>query len=198
MTRVHSLPIEAVVIGASAGGVQALLEILTGLPVSFSPPIVALLHMPHNGVQSRLAEVLGARLALPVSEARDKERLAGSHVYVAPSGYHLSIEVGDRSFSLSGEAPVHFSRPSIDVLMTSAADVYGPSLAGVLLTGASSDGAEGLARIGECGGFTVVQDPAQAQVATMPQAAIRRRAPDRVLALGQIRALLASWAQPSC
>ena len=181
-------PVEAVVIGASAGGVHALLALLSGLPTNFFLPIIAVLHLPKER-SSRLAEVFQQRLAMSVREAADKQAIAPSTLYFAGSGYHLSIEV-DRTFSLSCEDPVNYSRPSIDVLMESAADAYGASLAGVLLTGANVDGAAGLARIKQRGGMTVVQDPAEAQVATMPEAAIRKMKPNLILTLDGIRQLL--------
>jgi two-component system chemotaxis response regulator CheB len=190
-----SRPIDAVVIGGSAGGVQALLTLLPGLPASFTLPVVVLLHLPDDR-ESRLAEVFGYRSAMPVREARDKEPIAASTIYFAPSGFHLSIEQ-ERTFSLSGEEPVHHSRPSIDVLMASAADVYGPYLAGILLTGASVDGAAGLSRIKQAGGLTVVQNPEQASVATMPLAAISRQAPDLVLSLEEIHELLLTLGSPT-
>lgn len=180
--------VDAVVIGASAGGLEALMAILARLPASYRLPLVAVLHLPSHG-ESRLAEVLAARLALPVKEAADKECIAAGTLYVAPGGYHLLIEQ-DNSFSLSCDPPVHYSRPSIDVMMESAADAWGARLAGILLTGANDDGADGLARIGEHGGLTVVQDPGEAAVATMPRAAISRRAPDLILGLADIHALL--------
>lgn len=180
--------VEAVVIGASAGGVHALLALLSGLPERFLLPIIAVLHLPKER-DSRLADVFQQRLAMTVREAADKETIAPSTLYFAGSGYHLSIEM-DRTFSLSCEEPVNYSRPSIDVLMESAADAYGPSLAGVLLTGANFDGAAGLARIKQRGGLTAVQDPAEAQVATMPQAAIHKLKPNLILTLDGIRQLL--------
>lgn len=183
-----SHPVEAVVIGASAGGVHALLALLSGLPTGFFLPIIAVLHLPKER-DSRLAAVFQQRLAMSVREAADKEAIAASTLYFAGSGYHLSIEA-DRTFSLSCEDPVNYSRPSIDVLMESAADAYGASLAGVLLTGANFDGAAGLARIKQRGGMTAVQDPAEAQVATMPEAAIRKMKPNLILTLDGIRQLL--------
>ena len=181
-------PIEAVVIGASAGGFDALRAVLTGLPGTYALPIAVVLHLPDHH-DSRLAELFDARLALHAVEARDKEPLEPGTVYFAPSGHHLSIET-DRSFSLSGEERVSYARPSIDVLMLSAADAYGPALAGVLLTGANYDGAAGLAGIRLAGGLTVVQDPGSAEVPTMPDAALRRMTPDLILPLSQIHALL--------
>ena len=180
--------VDAVVIGASAGGLEALLAILTRLPSGYRLPLLAVLHLPSHG-DSRLAEVLGARMHLPVREAADKERIEAGTLYVAPGGYHLLVEQ-DHSLSLSCDPPVHYSRPSIDVMMESAADAWGERLAGILLTGANDDGADGLARIGERGGLTIVQDPEEAAVSTMPQAAIARRTPDHVLGLAGIHALL--------
>jgi len=185
--------IEALVIGGSAGGVDALANLLPALPRACSLPVICILHIPGDR-ESRLAELFGARLPLPVREAADKEEIAPGTVYFAGSGYHLSVE-RDRSFSLSCEAPVAFARPAIDVLMTSAADAYGPGLAGVLLTGANHDGAEGMAAIHAGGGLTVVQDPRDAQVPTMPQEALRRFTPHLVLPLADIGALLPLLAQ---
>jgi two-component system chemotaxis response regulator CheB len=181
-------PIDLVAIGASAGGVTALLALLAPLPAGYALPIVAMLHLQPRR-ESRLGSVLGHRLALPVREPRDKEPLRAGAVYVASADYHLLIEA-DRSFAFSCEPPVAFARPSIDVLMTSAADAYGPALAGVLLTGANGDGAEGMAAIRAAGGLTVVQQPRDAEVATMPEAAIARSRPSLVLPLDDIRALL--------
>ena len=186
--------IDAVVIGASAGGVDALMVLLAGLPAGWRLPLVAVLHLPEQH-ESRLAEVFRHRLALQVREAEDKARIAPATLYFAPPGYHLSIE-RDRSFSLSCEPPVHWSRPSIDVLMASAADAYGPALAGLLLTGANEDGAAGLASIHRAGGFTAVQHPDEAQVPTMPRAALACHAPDRILPLRELRELLLQLDSP--
>lgn len=180
--------IEAIVIGASAGGVNALIEILPGLPREFPYPVLTVLHVM-RARPNQLVEVFSQRLAIRVEEAADKgEPMAGT-LYFAPADYHLSIEA-DRVFSLSLEPPVHFARPAIDITMETAADVYGPRLMGILLTGANQDGAAGLAAIGAAGGLTVVQDPAEAQVSVMPNEAIRLRTPDLVLPLRDIRRLL--------
>jgi two-component system chemotaxis response regulator CheB len=192
MKRTQRTPrtIEALVVGASAGGIGALLQVLPGLPDKPLYPVVVVLHLPSDS-ESKLAEVFGQRLPLPVLQAQDKAPLEAGHIYFAPPGYHLSIE-NERCFSLSQEDPVHFSRPAIDILMTSAADAYGAALCGMLLTGASCDGAAGIAAIGAAGGLTVVQDPEEAEISTMPAAAIRLRAPDLILPLRDIRALLAN------
>jgi two-component system chemotaxis response regulator CheB len=180
--------IEAVVIGASAGGVEALGALLPSLPADYGVPVFCILHLPGDR-DSRLAELFDERLPLPVKEAADKEAIEPGTVYFAGSGYHLSVEK-DFTFSVSCEPPVHFARPAIDVLMESSADAYGPGLVGILLTGANHDGAAGMAYIHGSGGLTVVQDPDDAQVATMPKSAIDRFSPHLILPLARIGALL--------
>lgn len=180
--------VDAVVVGASAGGVDALLALLRDLPDGWRLPVVVVIHLP-EAHESRLAEVFRHRLPIPVCEAEDKAPVADGTLYFAPAGYHLSIE-SDRRFSLSCEPPVLFSRPAIDLLMMSAADVYGRVLAGFLLTGANEDGALGMRRIHRAGGLTAVQDPDEALVATMPHAAIGAHEPDFVLPLRELRELL--------
>lgn len=188
--------IEAIVMGASAGGVSALLTVLACLPPTFAIPLICVLHLPDDH-DSQLAEVFARKLRRPVREARDKESIEAGMIYVAGPGYHLSVE-RDRSLSLSQEERVHFSRPSIDILFESAADAYGAALAGVLLTGANEDGAAGLARISRLGGLSIVQDPAQAQVSAMPAAALALHRPDHVLPLNGIGHLLAKLESHSC
>ena len=178
----------AVVVGASAGGVEALMTLLDDLPSPWRLPVVVVIHVPERR-ESLLARVFDQRLRVPVREAADKARIEDGVVYFAPLGYHLSIE-RQHVFSLSCEPPVLWSRPSIDVLMNSAADAYGPALAGLLLTGANQDGAKGMLHIHRAGGLTAVQDPAEAEVATMPRAALGLLAPDFVLPLRELRALL--------
>jgi two-component system chemotaxis response regulator CheB len=188
--------VDAIVVGASAGGVEALLKIFRTLPRGFRLPILAVLHVPDQR-RSQLAEVFAVNLAIPVKEADDKETIKPGTLYFAGPSYHLSIE-NDFSLSLSQEERVHHSRPSIDILFESAADAYGERLAGVLLTGANSDGARGMARIGEYGGLTVVQDPAQALARTMPEAALALRTPDFLLPLPDIGSLLVQLERIAC
>ena len=188
--------VRAIVIGASAGGVTALFSVLGALPADFAIPVLCVLHLPDDR-HSQLAEVLQRRLRRPVHEALDKARIEPGLIYVAGPGYHLSVE-RDFSFSLSQEAPVHFSRPAIDFLFESAADAYGPGLLGVLLTGANEDGARGLLHIRQSGGRTVVQDPRDAQVALMPEAALALHDPDHILSLGGIGQLLATLEPSAC
>ncbi|MGG2398509.1 chemotaxis protein CheB [Pseudomonas sp. SH1-B] len=189
-------PLQALLIGASAGGVEALLLLLERLAPGYRLPVVCLLHVPDSN-DSLLADLLARRLQLPVKEAEDKEYLRAGVVYVAPAGYHLSIE-NDRSFSLSREEPRHFSRPSIDILFESAADAYGEHLAAALLTGANEDGAAGLLAVHDAGGLSLVQDPADAQVPTMPNAALALLQPDFLLTLDAMRVLLAELDAPPC
>jgi two-component system chemotaxis response regulator CheB len=183
--------IEVVVIGGSAGALEALATILPALPRGFPIPIALVVHVLPTR-PSGLPEVLGARCELAVKEAEDKEPLEAATIYVAPPNYHLLLEPG-RCVSLSIDEPVHFSRPAIDVLFESAADAYGPAALGVLLTGASEDGARGLLRIEEAGGTTVVQSPATAAVSTMPEAALRLCHPTHVLPVAEIGAWLARF-----
>jgi two-component system chemotaxis response regulator CheB len=179
----------AVVIGASAGATEALSVILPALPTTFAAPIFLVVHVP-TGMKNLLLELLGPRSRLPLCEVEDKTPVVSGTVYVAPPDYHVLVETDGR-LSLSISEPVNFSRPSIDVLFESAADVYGPGLVGVLLSGASEDGARGLSGVRDRGGRTVVQDPETAQVKTMPAAAIRRGAAEHVLTPLGIAELLA-------
>lgn len=187
---------DAIVVGASAGGVSALLTVFAALPADYAIALLCVLHLPEDR-HSQLAEVFSRRLQRPVQEARDKESVVPGMIYVAGPGYHLSVE-RDRSLSLSQEDRVHFSRPSIDILFESAADAYGDGLVGVLLTGANEDGARGLARIKEHGGTTLIQDPHEAQVAVMPEAALALHRPDHILPLNGIGQLLAKLEPRAC
>ena len=180
--------VDAIVIGASAGGLAALLHVLTGLPADYQHAIVVVVHIP-AGRKSQLAEIFQRHLQFPVREACDKEQVLSGTLYFAGSGRHLLID-NDHHFSLSSTAPVQFSRPSIDTLMLSAAAAYGPALLGIVLTGANRDGAAGLAAIGAAGGLTVVQEPDEAQQSVMPLEAIARRTPDLILPLTDIHTLL--------
>lgn len=162
--------IEAVVIGTSAGGVQALLDILPQLPADFPVPVMAVVHIPADR-NNILAPLFASKCALQVKEAEDKEKAAPGVVYFAPSDYHLLVEAnGD--LALSSDEPVNFSRPSIDILFESAADTYGKHLLAVLMTGANDDGARGLQAIFKAGGRTFVQDPSTAYARAMPEAGL--------------------------
>jgi len=176
-----------VAIGASWGGVHAVGVVLRGLPADFPVPIVIAQHRREETV-TRLAETLGRRSPIRVLEATDKDILEAGHAYLAPPGYHLLVERG--LLSLSTDEHVRFSRPSIDVLFESVADAYGEEAVGVILTGASDDGAAGLARIRRRGGVTVVQEPATAERSTMPEAALASGQAHRVVILDEIAPFL--------
>lgn len=186
----------AVVVGASAGGVEALLALYGALPGSFSLPVVTVLHLP-DGRHSELAQVFERRLGRPVREGLDKAAIEAGVIYFAGPSYHLSVE-RDLTFSLSQEDRVYYSRPSIDLLFESAADAYGPALIGVLLTGANEDGASGLACIQQRGGLTMVQDPAQARISVMPEAALKLIRPDHILPIAGLASVLAELETCPC
>jgi len=184
---------EAVVIGVSAGGLDALRTILPCLPEKFPVPVIVVQHRG-TGSDDFLSQYLDQCCAVQVKETEEKEAAAGGTVYLAPAGYHLLLE-DDRTFSLTLESRVRFSRPSIDVLFESAADVYGSRLIGVILTGANDDGSRGLAAIKKRGGLAIVQDPATAEVDTMPRAALQATTIDFVLPLAAIGPFLANLYQ---
>lgn len=175
---------DVVVIGASAGGVQALQQLLGALRADFAPAVLAVLHLPPSR-PSVLAELLAPGCALPVAMALDKQPVRGGTVTLAPPDYHLLVERGG-TLALSLEPPVLFSRPAIDPLFESAADVWGPRLLALLLTGASRDGSVGLAAVRRRGGRAWVQDPASASVPAMPAAALAHAGADAVLTLDQM------------
>jgi two-component system, chemotaxis family, protein-glutamate methylesterase/glutaminase len=179
---------EAVVIGASAGALEVLSNLLPALPSDYRLPILIVVHLPPDNT-SLFAELFRARCAIRVREAEDKEPIEPGVVYFAPPDYHLLVEE-DKRLSLSDDEPVLFSRPSIDVLFESAADAYAGGLIGVVLTGANSDGANGLKAVVEAGGVAVVQSPGSAYAVAMPEAAIAACPAARVLPVNEIAAYL--------
>lgn len=184
---------DAVVVGGSSGGIDALIHILPALPASLRVPVLVVVHLPRDR-PSLLADIFRARCRLPLREAQDQEPLAAGTVYFAPPDYHLLVDQGPR-LALSVDALEHFSRPSIDVLFESAADQFGERLLGILLSGANEDGARGMQAIAASGGLAVVQDPASAAVPTMPRAALARTAAHHVLPPPDIATLLSTLHQ---
>lgn len=180
--------VDAIVMGASAGGIEALMALLPALSAAFRIPIVIVLHLPRDR-PSLLAQVFLQKCALPVCEAVDKEPVRPGTVYFAPPDYHLLIDEGP-CLALSADELVNYSRPSIDVLFESAADVYGARLLGIILTGANEDGAQGLAAVHAAGGITIVQEPDNAQVRQMVVSALNRSPASYVLDLEGISAVL--------
>jgi two-component system, chemotaxis family, protein-glutamate methylesterase/glutaminase len=182
------LSYEAVVIGVSAGGLFALSGILGELPVDFPLPIVVIQHRSKDE-RILLEDVLQSKCKIKIKQADEKEKVERGFVYIAPAGYHLLIEQ-DRSFSLSCDAPVNFSRPSIDVLFETAAEVYEDKIIGVILTGANKDGAAGIQAIKRRGGITIAQNPASASFPVMPQAAIDTGSVEYIFELEEVRNFL--------
>lgn len=162
--------IDAVVIGASAGGLDALSLLLPAFRPDCGVPVLVVVHLPRER-PSLLPEVLSPKCRLPVMEAQDKQPLVPSTIFVAPPDYHLLVDQGPQ-LALSSDELVHYSRPSVDVLFESAADVYGDTLLGVILSGANSDGAVGLRCVEQHGGLTLVQSPSSALASAMPLAAL--------------------------
>lgn len=183
---------DAVVIGVSAGGMRALKTIIPAFPPSFGLSVTVVQHLWRTS-DGYLPRSLNTLSRVHVKEAEEKEMLKPGYVYIAPSNYHLMIEK-DKSLSLSVDERVNYSRPSIDILFESAADTFGSHLIGVILTGANADGSQGLKAIKDAGGLTIVQDPATAEVGTMPQAALDLVAADYTLPLEEIGPFLVQCA----
>jgi len=183
---------EAVVIGVSAGGLAALEVVLPALGESFPLSVLVVQHLSPDS-ENYLPQHLDVRCALHAKEAEDKEPLRPGTVYVAPPNYHLMVEA-DKTIALSTEGRVNFSRPSVDVLFETAAEVFCERLVGVILTGANSDGATGAIKIKQFGGLVVVQDPETAVADAMPRAAIKSVSVDHVLPLDRIGPFLKALA----
>lgn len=189
--------IELAAIGTSLGGLRALTALLGGLPAAFPVPIVV---VQHRGAEpdgaASLAQLLQEHTTLTVVEAEDKMTLEPGWVYIAPADYHLLVE--ERGvLALSTDRPIRSARPSIDALFQSAADAYGAGVVGLLLTGASADGAEGLATIKAAGGLALVEDPRSAESSTMPAAGMAAAAVDYVLPISQMAGHLVSMVEGS-
>lgn len=182
------MPVEnvynAIVMGASAGGLAVYTSLLQKLRKDFPVPVIIVQHR-FKGQNYLFEEVLQAKCAITIRQADEKEKIEPGIVYTAPPDYHLLIE-RDFTFSLSSDAVVSYSRPSVDVLFESAAMAYRQSLIGILLTGANSDGVSGLQAIKKYGGLTIAQPPAEALFPQMPRAAIESGAVDHILTLKEI------------
>lgn len=176
--------IDMVVVGCSAGGIEVLKRILSSLRTDFRPSLVIVQHISTGSAQS-LSQFFASLCPLPVHEAEDQIPIENNKVYFAPAGYHLMVS-DKKTFELSVEEPVRYSRPSINVLFETAADVYRDKLLGILLTGANDDGADGLRKIHLQQGVTIAQSPDEAEFAEMPNAAIRLHQPDFVLAIESV------------
>lgn len=175
---------KAIVLGTSAGGLAALTQLLSPLPKDYPLPILIVQHR-HKDQRTLLEEILQAKCRIQIKQADEKEQIENGIVYIAPPDYHLLVEK-DHTFSLTYDAHVSHSRPSIDVLFETAAAVYKSALMGILLTGANKDGTAGMKAIKAAGGLTIAQAPLEAEYPYMPQAAIDAGHAARVLTLKDI------------
>ncbi len=174
----------AVVVGGSAGSFQGITKILSCIPDSFELPIILCLHRLKH-VRNGFMEALSIKSTKPVVEPLDKEKIKRGNVYLAPSNYHMCIELGN-TFSLSTEEMVNNSRPSIDITLETSAYNYKKRLVGILLSGANKDGALGMKAIKDMGGVTIVKDPEECMIKTMPESALQVTTIDHVLKVTEI------------
>jgi len=179
---------KAVVVGSSAGGLNALKTLIRNLDREFRMPVIIVQHISPDS-ENYLIHILNDLKRLKVKEADEKESPQPGYAYVAPPNYHLLVE-NDQTFTLTVDERVNYARPSIDVLFETAAEAFRENLVGVILTGANNDGSQGLKKIKEMGGLALVQDPATAEVDSMPRAAIEACSVDQVLSLEEIAAYL--------
>lgn len=179
---------DLVVIGCSAGGIEALRLIFNKIEPSYRIPIAVVQHRSPNS-PSIMVKYFSEITQLPVIEPDDKEPIQKGHIYFAPPNYHLLV-APDKRFNLNVDEAVYYSRPAIDVLFATAAEVYKDRLVGIIMSGANADGAEGLKKIKELGGLTIVQDPRTAYSPQMPEAAVNVASPDLVLNLNEIDELI--------
>lgn len=190
------LDIDAIVIGASAGAIASLSQLLPPLAPDYPLPILVTVHVPPDQPNS-IPALLRTTCRVTIKEAEDKEPILPGTVYFAPPDYHLLVEE-NRHLSLSSEEPVNFSRPSIDVLFESAANVYGNTLLALVLSGANHDGARGACAVSRAGGTVLVQTPDSARARMMPESTLAA-CPDAVaMSLSDINDLLATrWPEES-
>lgn len=179
---------EAIVIGVSSGGMNAMKIIFSAMPAHFSIPMIIVQHLGANS-DGQWITLLNDKSQLEIKEADEKEKIEKGIIYIAPPNYHLLIEK-DKTFSLTIDERVNYARPSIDVLFESAAEAYRNKLIGIVLTGANNDGTKGIKRIQECGGLTIIQDPKTAESAYMPKAAIAAIEPNFIGSLDDIAEFL--------
>jgi two-component system chemotaxis response regulator CheB len=175
---------DALVIGGSAGSFKIIIRLLEKLSGNLSLPVFLCLHRLKQ-VRRGFEETLGNVSTLPLTEPFDKEAIKAGNLYLAPANYHMLIE-NKQTIALSIDDPVHYSRPSIDICFTTAAEVYKNGLLAILLSGANQDGTAGIAAVKRQGGFAIVQDPADCEIATMCESAIELTIPDQILTIAEI------------
>lgn len=179
-----TLKYKAVIIGGSAGSFQVITRIIAALPKSFPLPVFLCLHRLKH-VRSGFVEALSIKAGLPVREPDDKDPIKSGYIYLAPANYHMYIELGNK-FALSTEEAVNHSRPSIDLSFISAAYNYKQKLIGIILSGANKDGAQGIKKVKDHGGLTIVQDPKECQVPTMTNASLQATNIDHIMKTDEI------------
>jgi two-component system chemotaxis response regulator CheB len=175
---------KAVVIGGSAGSFPLVVDILAGLPKNFPLPVLLCLHRLKH-IRHGFVEALNIKSNIQVIEPEDKESIKPGKAYLAPSNYHMFVEIGN-TCALSTEDMVKFSRPSIDLTFDTASYVYRNYMIGIMLSGANTDGAEGFQKAHQRGAFTIVQNPEEATIKTMPEGALKLVKPDLVLDIADI------------
>ncbi len=175
---------KAVIIGGSAGSFQIVTRILNSLNPNFPLPVLLCLHRLKH-VRSGFVEALSLKSNIPISEPYDKDQLKPGNAYLAPANYHMFVELANR-IALSTDEPVNHSRPSIDLSFVTAANAYRDKLIGIILSGANRDGAFGLKKVVDNGGLSIVQDPQESEVKTMPTSALQLTKVDYVYTTDQI------------
>ncbi len=182
------MPYKALIIGGSAGSFQLIVKILSQLPENYPLPILLSLHRLKH-VRNGFVEALSIKSKIDIVEPNDKELIKPGKAYLAPANYHMLVDL-DRRISLSIGTQVNHSRPSIDLSFQTAAESYRDKLLAVILSGANKDGAVGLKRVSDLGGYTIVQNPDEAQISTMPKAALDLFKPNQVLGISDISKLI--------
>lgn len=175
---------KVIAIGGSAGSLDIILNIISDAPVNNNIVYIIVVHRK-NDADSVLADLFSSRTNLKVKEVEDKDYILPGYIYIAPADYHLLLE-DQHTFSLDSSEKIYYSRPSINVTFESVAEVFGNEAIGVLLSGANADGAQGLSKIKQAGGFTIVQDPKSAEVDYMPRQAIEQLKPDAVVGSNEL------------
>lgn len=176
--------VKLIIIGGSAGSFDIIIHLLANLKQNLSFPLIIVLHRK-TSFDSSLTDLFSMKSKLPVKEAEEKEELQSGTIYIAPADYHLLIEM-DHTVSLDYSEKIHYSRPAIDATLLTAAEAYGKSAAGIILSGANSDGADGLQAIYSAGGIAAVQDPETAEVSYMPKQALTRTSVHYILGNNEI------------
>lgn len=179
---------DIVILGGSAGSFMPIFDIVKMLPKEYSKPVVVVIHRGRNNF-SDIENLFGANCRILVREITDKDKISGGNVYIAPANYHTLFEKG-KTFALDVSEQVWYSKPSIDVTFESAADAYGSKCAAILFSGANQDGASGLLKLRNKGALTIVQEPLDAEMSMMPQAAVDINAAEFILTSKQIAKLM--------